>query len=73
MIKYWVGSAPTQCDLNTHHTHAITTAFVDGRTQMGPWANMCLSCHKTHGVGFGQGNGQKYEKQDNGRWLKVLG
>jgi len=71
--RYWMGDAPTQCDLNLHHSHAITTAFVDGKTKMGPWGNMCLTCHRRVGVGLGTGKGQKYEKQDDGKWLKVAG
>ncbi len=36
--------------------------WVDGKTIMGPWANMCLPCHKRMGFGLGIGKGQKYEK-----------
>lgn len=37
-------------------------AKYDGKTQMGPWANMCETCWKQHGVGkLGTGLGQKYE------------
>ena len=28
--------------------------FVDGKTRMGPWANMCLPCYRKVGVGLGQ-------------------
>ena len=34
-------------------------AQYDGRTKMGPWANMCESCFKKYGVGLGYGHGQK--------------
>lgn len=34
--------------------------YVDGKTKYGPWANMCLSCHKAFGVGLGLGKGQVY-------------
>jgi len=34
--------------------------FVDGKTRMGPWANMCLPCYRKVGVGLGVGKGQKY-------------
>lgn len=39
----------------------VGTTFVDGKTRHGPWANMCESCHKVHGVGIGTGKGQRYE------------
>jgi hypothetical protein len=48
--------------------------FVDGKTQMGPWANMCMECHTIHGVGIGTGYGQVYEydvKED--AFFKVAG
>jgi len=38
----------------------IKEEYVDGATAMGPWANMCLECHKTVGIGLGIGKGQKY-------------
>ena len=34
--------------------------FVDGKTRMGPWANMCLPCYRKVGVGLGVGRGQRY-------------
>lgn len=56
--KTWAGRPPAQCDL----CHGdIAKAFVDGRTAMGPWANMCIQCHAVHGVGLGLGKGQCYE------------
>lgn len=33
-------------------------AAVDGRTQAGPWANMCPACYVGVGVGLGAGKGQ---------------
>lgn len=35
--------------------------YVDGATKIGPWADMCESCFKQHGVGIGTGMGQRYE------------
>ena len=35
--------------------------FVDGATQMGPWALMCPRCFEMYGVGLGTGRGQKYD------------
>lgn len=46
----------------------------DGKTRMGPWANMTEDSWQVHGVGrLGTGYGQKYKKQTDGRWLKVEG
>jgi len=35
------------------------TAQYDGKTRMGPWANMCPMHFRTYGVGLGLGRGQK--------------
>lgn len=51
----------------------LTTLMVDGKTNWGPWALMCVPCHTVHGGKLGLGIGQKYEKQQDGRWLKVAG
>lgn len=46
----------------------------DGKTRMGPWANMTEVSWKKYGVGkLGTGYGQKYLKQPDGKWLKVEG
>ncbi len=55
--KAWVGTPPATCDLCPA---SLTATFVDGKTQRGSWANMCLRCHKIHGVGLGTGRGQRY-------------
>lgn len=76
--KSWVGPAPTNCDLCSV---AIKDTFVDGRTVLGPWGNMCTRCHRDHGAGLGAGLGQKYRREttvvDIGvsfdRWWKVAG
>ena len=34
-------------------------AEYDGKTIMGPWANMCAAHFASHGVGLGTGKGQK--------------
>jgi len=39
-------------------------AYVDGKTKIGIWANMCKTCFKKHGVGIGLGKGQYLEKED---------
>lgn len=72
---YWMGDVPTECDLTKSalHAHDGMDEFVDGRTVMGSWANMCLRCYKLYGVGFGTGRGQHYKKQGDGRWMKIAG
>ena len=34
-------------------------ALYDGKTRMGPWANMCETHFNSHGIGVGTGVGQK--------------
>lgn len=34
-------------------------ARYDGKTSMGPWANMCPICFGKHGIGVGTGRGQE--------------
>lgn len=78
MDKYYISPPPSVCDLarilpGAHDDIAKKGEFVDGRTQMGSWANMCLTCHRKHGVGLGTGKGQRYTRQADGRWLKTGG
>jgi hypothetical protein len=39
----------------------------------GQWANICQECFDAHVCRLGLGRGQKYEQQDDGKWLKVGG
>jgi hypothetical protein len=48
-----VASLPT-CDFCTQ------TAQYDGKTRMGPWANMCPDHFVDYGIGLGTGRGQRY-------------
>lgn len=66
---FWSGSAQ-RCDFCKNE---LTAEFLDGRTHIGSWAIMCPSCAVKHGVGIGQGRGQVYQKQPDGRWKKVRG
>jgi hypothetical protein len=67
--KTWMSRTPQECDICKD---PIGTEFVDGRTVYGPWACMCLSCHRINGVGLGLGKGQRYQKQDD-KFVKVEG
>lgn len=69
MARVWSGTPPTDC--NTCGD-IIMDEFVDGKTKTGPWAIMCPTCHKTHGVGLGTGKGQRY-KQQGEDYVKVEG
>lgn len=67
---YWSGPVSAKDDFGD----AITDTFIDGKTKMGPWANMTPDSFKKHGAGkLGTGYGQKYEKQEDGKWLKTEG
>jgi len=56
-----MGTRPTVCDLNPKHS-LLDKPWVDGRTTLGPWGNLCERCHGEFGVGLGIGKGQKYDK-----------
>jgi hypothetical protein len=69
MSKTWLGEVKL-CDICTK---PIAVGFVDGRTRMGPWACMCLMCHRSHGVGLGTGKGQQYQRNADGKFEKIAG
>lgn len=66
---FWCGPPPAVCDICDR---PIRDAFVDGRTRMGPWANMDTGCHAQFGTGLGTGIGQRFEQTPDG-WLKTAG
>lgn len=51
----------------------VEDTIIDGATTMGPWGLMTPRSHRRYGVGLGLGRGQKYERQADGKWLKVEG
>jgi len=71
--RYWMGTDPKACDICRKD---FEDTFIDGATLRGPWANMCPACWD-RGLGLGgactEGRGQKYQKQADGRWLKIEG
>ena len=67
--KYWMGSINDVDDFGK----PIKDEFVDGKTTMGPWGIMSPESFRIHGVGVGQGKGQKYKKQPDGKWKKIQG
>ena len=70
MAKYWMGDVPSLDDFEV----PITDEFIDGKTVFGPWATMAPASWRANGIGsLGTGRGQRYRKQDDGKWLKVEG
>jgi cell division protein FtsI/penicillin-binding protein 2 len=71
MVKrYRTGEVKSRDDFGL----TITNVMIDGKTKNGPWAIMTPTSWRQHGVGkLGTGYGQKYEKQIDGRFLKVEG
>ena len=52
------------CDICKYeHGKDGVPAEVDGKTKMGPWANMCADHFRSHGVGLGTGKGQQLRKR----------
>jgi hypothetical protein len=47
------------CDICRVGQGRTTTAHYDGKTTMGPWANMCEEHFAMFGVGLGLGQGQR--------------
>lgn len=74
---YWLSPVPGFCETCDGPIHKkfydAATKRPDGRS--GPWACMCPTCF-TLGPGFGklgQGLGQEYTQQPDGKWLKTGG
>lgn len=47
------------CDFHRALHRTTVDAVYDGKTKSGPWANMCEPCFTIHGVGLGEGRGQR--------------
>lgn len=70
MARYWVGQVGTHDDFDVE----LGDVFIDGRTAQGPWAIMAPSTWRMYGCGkLGTGCGQQYEKQADGKWMKMEG
>ena len=69
MDKYWKGFVKPADAFGS----SIQNEFVDGKTTLGPWAIMAPISYQTYGMGLGIGYGQKYQKQEDGKWLRVDG
>lgn len=68
-LVYWISPVNEADDFG----NVIEDTFYDGATSMGPWAIMAPKSFRRYGRGVGLGIGQRYNKQSDGRWLKVEG
>lgn len=66
---YWLSGVGIDDDFNDK----VENTIIDGKTKTGPWGLMTPASFARFGVGLGTGLGQKYEKQPDGKWLKVEG
>lgn len=57
----WQGS--TTCDFCKQDCTKVGKSFFDGKTDLGPWALMCVKDFANHGQGLGQGWGQQYDSK----------
>ena len=68
--KYWMSPIPIHDDFGEE----LVDIFIDGKTKFGPWGIMTPNNYKKFGIGvLGLGFGQKYQKQPDGKWLKIEG
>ncbi|HET9943608.1 MAG TPA: hypothetical protein VFR05_09720 [Terriglobia bacterium] len=58
MAQKWLSDLPEKCEMCKT---PLRDVFVDGKTAWGPWAIMCVICHRDQGFGFGIGRGQKFD------------
>ena len=72
VMSVWIGANPKSCDICPTE---ITNVFYDARTTIrGAWACMCPACYAQYGLGaLGPGRGQRYELQEDGKFLKTEG
>lgn len=66
---YWMGSNPTRCQLTGE---PLGDVMYDANTGRG-WGNIGQEAFDKLGCRLGVGYGQKYERQENGKWLMVEG
>lgn len=68
--RYWHGHIGPNDDFG----NPIVDIFIDGKTIYGKWAVMSLLSWNMFGIGrLSTGCGQKYQKQEDGRWLCIEG
>lgn len=69
MAKYWTSPVNQKDDFG----NIIDDVIIDGKTKEGPWGIMTPESFSKHGIRLGTGFGQKYQKQKDGKWLKIEG
>lgn len=67
---YWLSDVPAECQVSQRK---ISDSFVDGNVPGFGWACWHPDVFRDRGGSFGTGRGQLYERQTDGRWLKVEG
>lgn len=67
---YWLSEPPDACQLCGQ---PIAGSFADAWTKSGVRGSLDLKCLRIAGVGVGEGKGQIYQHQPDGRWLKIEG
>lgn len=67
---FWTGELEDSCQLCNK---PFGYTMYDSVTPSGLWGNICDRCFGRYGGRIGTGFGQKYELQDDKRWLKVEG
>lgn len=68
---YWLGHLSDACQLCERPYNGIM--YDCSLPQNGMWANICQICFRKTGSALGVGRGQEYQRQKDGRWLKVKG
>lgn len=70
--RYWSGDPGTTCQVSGKPFNGV---MYDASlpTHGGRWANICQETFDEHGCRTGLGQGQKYELQEDGRWLRTAG
>jgi len=65
---YWLGAH--HCDVCRKMN---PPELYNCRTNLGVWGMLCKECFNILGVGLGIGKGQRYERQEDGKYLQVEG
>lgn len=66
-LQYWPNIVPMRCEVRQCN---IVDVFISGLTRQGKWCIMCDMCHINVGM---HTNAPRYERQEDGRWLRVQG
>ena len=68
--RYWTGTVPPACQITGIPFNGV---MYDARIPGRGWGNICQEAFDTFHCRLGVGFGQKYELQDDGRWLCTAG